>query len=84
MWEKNQNFSVLTCNVNGINTPFVKSWQNLFLDAYRMEDSHFIECIRDDKTPLVTGRDGLEVVKVVSAGNLSISKKHPVKLLEAE
>lgn len=79
---KNQNFSVLTCTSNGINTPFVKSWQNLFIDAYRREDAHFIDCIREDKTPLVTGRDGLEAVKVVNAGNLSIIEKRPVKLQE--
>ena len=79
---KNQNFSVLTCTSNGINTPFVKSWQNLFIDAYRREDAHFIGCIREDKTPMVTGRDGLEAVKVVNAGNLSIIEKRPVKLQE--
>ena len=77
---KNQNFSVLTCTQNGINTPFVKSWQNLFIDAYRREDTHFIECIREDKTPMVTGLDGLEAVKVVTAGNLSILEKRPVRL----
>jgi len=77
---KNQNFSVLTCTPNGINTPFVKSWQNLFIDAYRREDTHFIECIREDKTPIVTGLDGLEAVKVVNAGNLSIIEKRPVKI----
>jgi len=77
---KNQNFSVLTCTLNGINTPFVKSWQNLFLDAYHREDTHFIECIREDKTPMVTGLDGLEAVKVVNAGNLSIIEKRPVKI----
>ncbi|MBI9102264.1 MAG: Gfo/Idh/MocA family oxidoreductase [Spirochaetales bacterium] len=77
---KNQNFSVLTCTPNGIHTPFVKSWQNLFIDAYRKEDSHFAECIREDKPPLVTGRDGLEAVKVVNAGNKSIIEKAPVKL----
>ncbi len=77
---KTRNFSVLTCTPNGIDTPFVKSWQNLFLDAYLREDTHFIESIRKDETPIVTGRDGLEAVKVVNAGNLSISEKRPVKL----
>jgi predicted dehydrogenase len=77
---KNQNFSVLTCTPDGINTPFVKSWQNLFMDAYLKEDIHFAECIREDKEPDVTGKDGLEAVKVVNAGNLSIIEKRPVKL----
>lgn len=81
---QNQNFSVLTCTPDGINTPFVKSWQNLFLSAYLSEDNHFIECIMDDKTPMVTGKDGLEVVKVVNAGNLSILQKRPVKIQEEQ
>ncbi|MDA3821901.1 MAG: Gfo/Idh/MocA family oxidoreductase, partial [Bacteroidales bacterium] len=75
---KNQNFSVLTVTPEGIQTPFVKSWQNLFLDAYKREDVHFVDCIRNDKTPAVTGQDGLEAVKVVNAGNLSIIEKRPV------
>jgi myo-inositol 2-dehydrogenase/D-chiro-inositol 1-dehydrogenase/scyllo-inositol 2-dehydrogenase (NAD+) len=77
---KNQNYSVLTCSPNGISTPFVKSWQNLFLDAYKLEDQKFIESILEDKTPEVTGVDGLEAVKVVNAGNTSIIEKRPVTL----
>ena len=79
---KQNNFNVVTVSLNGIGTPFVKSWQNLFLDAYFREDAHFVECIRKDETPRVTGRDGLEAVKVVNAGNLSIIEKRPVKIEE--
>ncbi len=77
---KTNNYSVMTCSPNGINTPFVKSWQNLFLDAYKLEDQKFIESILEDKTPEVTGTDGLEAVKVVNAGNTSIIEKRPVTL----
>jgi len=79
---KQNNFNVVTVSLNGIGTPFVKSWQNLFLDAYYREDAHFVECISKDETPRVTGRDGLEAVKVVNAGNLSIIEKRPVKIEE--
>ena len=79
---KQNNFNVVTVSLKGISTPFVKSWQNLFLDAYFREDSHFVECIRKDETPKVTGRDGLEAVKVVNAGNISIIEKRPVKIEE--
>ncbi len=79
---KQNNFNVVTVSLNGIGTPFVKSWQNLFLDAYFREDAHFVECISKDETPGVTGRDGLEAVKVVNAGNLSIIEKRPVKIEE--
>ena len=77
---KTNNYSVMTCSPNGISTPFVKSWQNLFLDAYKLEDQKFIEAILEDKTPEVTGTDGLEAVKVVNAGNTSIIEKRPVTL----
>jgi len=77
---KNQNFSVLTCTPEGISTPFVKSWQNLFIDAYRAEDKAFVDSILNDTTPVATGRDGLEAVKVVNAGNKSIIEKAPVVL----
>jgi predicted dehydrogenase len=80
---KNQNFSVLTVTPEGIRTPFVKSWRNLFLDAYKKEDAHFIECILKDKSPSVTGRDGLEAVKVVNAGNRSIIEKKPIVIQES-
>ncbi len=75
---KNNNYNVLSCSSEGIRTPFVKSWQNLFIDAYKGEDQHFVDCILHDLPPRVTGRDGLECVKVVNAGNRSIIEKRPV------
>lgn len=77
---KMQNWNVMTVTASGMSTPFVKSWQNLFLDAYRLEDAHFVECILTDTRPRVTGRDGLEAVKVVLAGNRSIRERVPVVL----
>ena len=79
---KNQNFSVLTVSPTGIQTPFVKSWRNLFTDAYKREDQHFADCIRKDLAPAVSGRDGLEAVKVVNAGNRSIIERTPIIIEE--
>lgn len=59
---------------------FIKSWKNLFEDAYLKEDLHFAECVLEDKTPCVTGVDGLMAVKIVQAGNLSIAEKRIVRL----
>ena len=56
----------------GIRTPFVKSWMNLFKDAYLTEDIHFAKCVRENKAPCVTGRDGLMAVKVVQEANALI------------
>ncbi|MBI5092408.1 MAG: Gfo/Idh/MocA family oxidoreductase [Candidatus Hydrogenedentes bacterium] len=41
---------------------------------------HFIECVRDDRTPMVTGRDGLEVTKVICAIEDSVRSRQPVEL----
>ena len=58
----------------------VKSWRNLFQDAYVAELEHFIECIRDDTQPRVTGRDGLKAVEAVVAANESIRQGRPVQI----
>jgi len=60
--------------------PVVKSWRNLFIDAYRGEDQGFIDAIREDSVPKVTGHDGKMAVAVVNAGNTSIIEKRPVSL----
>lgn len=39
---------------------------------------HFVECVRDDKAPMVTGRDGLEVTKVICAIEESVRTGLPV------
>jgi myo-inositol 2-dehydrogenase/D-chiro-inositol 1-dehydrogenase/scyllo-inositol 2-dehydrogenase (NAD+) len=74
--------SVVTCTA-GDNTgsfPLVKSWRQLFVQAYLAEDISFIECIKNDSEPEVTGHDGLMAVKVVNAGNTSIVEKRIVEL----
>ena len=81
---RNRQHSVLSISPNGIHSPFVTSWRTLFLDAYYEEDRAFIETIIKDEEPLVTGRDGLEAVRVVEAGNRSIREKVPVKISRKE
>jgi myo-inositol 2-dehydrogenase/D-chiro-inositol 1-dehydrogenase/scyllo-inositol 2-dehydrogenase (NAD+) len=56
----------------------VKSWRNLFREAYWNEDVAFIEAIIADRDPEVTGLDGLQAVLVVNAGNESIRTGKPV------
>ena len=58
----------------------VKSWRNLFKDAYVAEMEHFIECVAEDKPPRVTGLDGLKAVEAVVAANQSIMQGRPVDL----
>jgi predicted dehydrogenase len=39
-----------------------------------LECKHFVECIRDRKTPLTDGADGLRVVKVLAAAQASLEQ----------
>lgn len=62
----------------------VKSWMNLFEEAYVREDESFVRCILEDRPPEVTGRDGMMAVAVVKAGNTSIVTGAVVELPEEE
>lgn len=66
----------------GSTTPTVKSWTDLFSDAYRAEDEEFVKCILEDREPRANGRDGKAAVMVVNAGNRSIVERRPVLLSE--
>jgi myo-inositol 2-dehydrogenase/D-chiro-inositol 1-dehydrogenase/scyllo-inositol 2-dehydrogenase (NAD+) len=74
--------SVVTHTARGMVTPIVRSWMDLFLDAYRAEDDDFVRCICDDEPPRAGGRDGRAAVMVVNAGNRSIAERRPVLLSE--
>lgn len=65
---------------DGARRPAVKSWRNLFRQAYIDELEHFIECIRKDKTPRVTGHDGLKAVEAVVAANRSYLESRPIEI----
>ena len=76
--------AVITCTAGSKhgNYPLVDSWRQLFKEAYLNEDISFIECIREGKTPKVTGYDGKMAVQAVSAGNRSIVEKRVVQTSE--
>jgi predicted dehydrogenase len=73
--------SVESCAQGGdLRRSFVKSWRNLFLDAYLAEDQDFVDCILADAQPKAGGMDGRMAVAVVNAGNRSIVERAPVKV----
>ena len=43
-----------------------------------VQDRHFLECICERKRPLTDGIDGLGVIQVLEAAELSLRKGHPV------
>lgn len=50
-----------------------KEWDELFRfqhqcdDSYLAEWQHFLSCVSEEKTPLITGEDGLKVLKIIEA-----------------
>jgi myo-inositol 2-dehydrogenase/D-chiro-inositol 1-dehydrogenase/scyllo-inositol 2-dehydrogenase (NAD+) len=64
----------------GVQFDAVPSWRNLFQEAYLLEDQAFVDAIRKDQEPPVTGFDGQMAVAVVLAGNESISTGKAVRL----
>ena len=51
-----------------------------FYDAYVDEDIHFVECVLEDKKPLITGEDGLRAVEIGEACWRSYREGKPVTL----
>lgn len=64
----------------GMTGDVVRSWMDLFEDAYLNEDMSFINCIEKGTEPEVTGYDGMKVVEIVKAGNESIRTGKIVEL----
>jgi myo-inositol 2-dehydrogenase/D-chiro-inositol 1-dehydrogenase/scyllo-inositol 2-dehydrogenase (NAD+) len=63
--------------------PSFVSWSDLYRDAYLAEDMEFINAIREQRRPRVTGEDGRAAVAVVNAGNRSIVDRRPVALVSS-
>ncbi|MFW5985774.1 MAG: Gfo/Idh/MocA family protein, partial [Halanaerobiales bacterium] len=57
-----------------------RSWRTLFKDAYLAEAEHFVDCLLNDREPVVGIKDGKKAVEIVVAGNKSIREGKPVEL----
>jgi len=78
---RQEHHATVTCSPEGqIRRPFVRSWRNLFMEAYAEEDRDFARAVADHRPPRVSGRDGMMAVQVVEAGNRSIREGRPVSL----
>ena len=77
-----QDSTTITCTKeNNIVIKQTMSWKKRFHEAYISEDRHFIECILNNKKPVVTGEDGKKVVAAVFAATNSILKGKPVNIV---
>jgi myo-inositol 2-dehydrogenase/D-chiro-inositol 1-dehydrogenase/scyllo-inositol 2-dehydrogenase (NAD+) len=78
-----QETAVVTCTADDGDAryPLVKSWRQLFHEAYLAEDSAFCEAVRNGAAPpRVTGHDGKMAVAAVDAGNRSIRENRAIYL----
>ncbi|MBD1391506.1 Gfo/Idh/MocA family protein [Mucilaginibacter glaciei] len=55
-------------------------FEEAFNQGYPHELKHFIECVREDKTPLVTGEDGRVVLEIIYAAYASAGLGRKVAL----
>lgn len=55
-------------------------YEEAFNQGYPHELKHFIECVREDKQPLVTGEDGRAVLEIIYAAYESARTGQKVKL----
>ncbi len=53
-----------------------------FVEPLRTECFHFLDCIRTGKQPLTSGLDGLKVVKVLEAAQISLDKGNHKELIQ--
>jgi myo-inositol 2-dehydrogenase/D-chiro-inositol 1-dehydrogenase/scyllo-inositol 2-dehydrogenase (NAD+) len=73
---------VCTNRDQGLITPIYRTWPERFIWGYIGEMQHFVECVREEKPPKVSGEDGRWAVAGVLAGTKSFLEERPVYLKE--
>jgi predicted dehydrogenase len=73
---------VCTNRDHGLVTPIYRTWPQRFAWGYIREMQHFIQCIRTDAPPMVSGVDGRWAVAGVLAATKSFLEERPVALSE--
>jgi hypothetical protein len=61
----------------------VRSWRDLFADAYRAEDAHLAAVARREAEPRTSADDGVRALEAVFAVNRSLAEGAPVVLARA-
>lgn len=67
-----------------------KEWRKLFRHQHQRDDSylaewqHFLECISEQKTPLIAGEDGLKVLQIIDAARQASDSADQVHLAKSQ
>jgi myo-inositol 2-dehydrogenase/D-chiro-inositol 1-dehydrogenase/scyllo-inositol 2-dehydrogenase (NAD+) len=72
--------STLLVRAEGAVMEPVRSWRQLFADAYRSEDAHLVAAGRGEEAPRTTVDDGVRALEAVVAVNRSLAEGAPVAL----
>ena len=67
---------------DGARMDAVRSWRDLFAEAYRAEDQHLVAVARGDEPPRTTVDDGVRALEAVVAANRSLQRRLPVSITE--
>jgi predicted dehydrogenase len=70
--------SVLLVRADGAVTDPVRSWRELFADAYRAEDAHLVRVARGEEEPRAGVGDGVAALQAALAVNRSLQDGQPV------
>jgi predicted dehydrogenase len=70
--------SALLVRADGAVTDPVRSWRELFADAYRAEDAHLVQVARGEEEPRAGVGDGVAALQAALAVNRSLLDRQPV------
>lgn len=65
-----------------------KAWREIFRHQHQRDDSylaewrHFLTCVSEQKTPLISGEDGLKVLQIIEAARMAARSGTLVKLVK--
>jgi myo-inositol 2-dehydrogenase/D-chiro-inositol 1-dehydrogenase/scyllo-inositol 2-dehydrogenase (NAD+) len=76
--------SALVVRADGAVAAPVRSWRNVFAEAYRREDAHLVACARGLEEPRTTLEDGLRALEAALAVRRSLAAQRKVELAPAE
>jgi predicted dehydrogenase len=62
----------------------VRSWRDVFAEAYRREDAHLVAVARGVEEPRTSVDDGVRALEAALAVRRSLAEQRPVELAPAE
>ena len=77
-----QQTAMLVLTSSGVAHDTVPDFMQRFDEAYRAQVQDFVECIRSDRPPSVTGRDARAATALAVAATRSLDERRPVELSE--